>query len=134
MDISVFGVSGSPVKNGNVETFMRSMLDEAGRRGAAAGRRRALRVLSLSGVALASGWAVRETTPWQRLLADASTSVGEQRTLRLADGSVVMLNTDSAISSDFMRVSRCSSSPMCCTTASCRCRAWRSPVARQLRT
>ncbi|MEK7881703.1 FecR domain-containing protein [Methyloversatilis sp. NSM2] len=74
---------------------------EAGRRGAAAGRRRALRVLSLSGVALASGWAVRETTPWQRLLADASTRVGEQRTLRLADGSVVMLNTDSAISADF---------------------------------
>jgi multimeric flavodoxin WrbA len=34
MDISVLGVSGSPVKNGNVETFMRSMLDEAGRRGA----------------------------------------------------------------------------------------------------
>jgi len=74
---------------------------EAGRRGATAGRRRALRVLSLSGVALASGWAVRETTPWQRLLADASTAVGEQRTLRLADGSAVMLNTDSAISSDF---------------------------------
>lgn len=74
---------------------------EAGRRGAVAGRRRALRVLSLSGVALASGWVVRETTPWQRLLADASTAVGEQRTLRLADGSVVMLNTDSAISADF---------------------------------
>ena len=34
MDISVLGVSGSPVKNGNVETFMRSLLDEAGRRGA----------------------------------------------------------------------------------------------------
>jgi len=34
MNISVFGVSGSPVKNGNVETFMRSMLDEAARRGA----------------------------------------------------------------------------------------------------
>jgi len=34
MNISVFGVSGSPVKNGNVETFMRAMLDEAARRGA----------------------------------------------------------------------------------------------------
>ncbi|HSV97773.1 MAG TPA: flavodoxin family protein [Spirochaetota bacterium] len=34
MNLSVMGVSGSPVKNGNVELFMRAMLGEAARRGA----------------------------------------------------------------------------------------------------
>ncbi len=34
MNLSVLGVSGSPVKSGNVEVFMRAMLDEAARRGA----------------------------------------------------------------------------------------------------
>lgn len=34
MNLSVLGVSGSPVKDGNVEAFTRAMLDEAARRGA----------------------------------------------------------------------------------------------------
>ncbi|MFO6419036.1 FecR domain-containing protein [Hylemonella sp. W303a] len=63
-------------------------------------RRRGLKLLSVAGLALASSWLMREHTPWQRLLADASTAVGEQKTLRLADGSVVVLNTDSAVSTD----------------------------------
>lgn len=64
-------------------------------------RRQGLRLLGLAGMAAVAGWTVREHTPWQRLLADASTGVGEQRTLRLDDGSTVVLNTDTALSSAF---------------------------------
>ncbi len=63
-------------------------------------RRHAVQLLSLAGLALGTGWAVRERTPWQRLIADASTTVGEQKTLNLTDGSTVVLNTDSAVSTD----------------------------------
>jgi transmembrane sensor len=62
-------------------------------------RRQGLRLLGLAGMAVAAGWTVREHAPWQRLLADASTGVGEQRTLRLDDGTTVVLNTDTALSS-----------------------------------
>lgn len=61
-------------------------------------RRQALKLLSVSGVFAMSGWLAHQHTPWQRLLADASTAVGEQRTVTLADGSVIQLNTDTAIS------------------------------------
>lgn len=63
-------------------------------------RRNAVKMLALGGVTIASGWLAREHAPWQRMLADASTRVGEQKTLRLDDGSVVILNTDSAIGID----------------------------------
>lgn len=64
------------------------------------GRRDAIKLFSLAGIAAAMGWGVREHTPWQRLFADASTAVGEQRALTLADGTAILLNTDSAISAD----------------------------------
>lgn len=63
-------------------------------------RRRAVKLLSFAGLALGVGWVVRDQTPWQRLLADASTATGEQKTLHLADGTVIVLNTDSAVSTD----------------------------------
>jgi len=64
---------------------------------AATGRRRFMKSAALLAAgACASWWAVR-TEPWQPLLADASTRVGEQRRLTLPDGSTVLLNTDSAI-------------------------------------
>lgn len=63
-------------------------------------RRNTLKLLSLSGVTLILGRTLHDYTPWQRLLADASTGVGEQQMLRLADGTVLMLNTDSAVSTD----------------------------------
>ncbi|WP_200932989.1 FecR domain-containing protein [Acidovorax sp. Leaf160] len=69
-------------------------------------RRGALKVLALAGVAVGSGWLAREHLPWQSMLADASTGVGQQRTLRLDDGSVVVLNTDSAINIDLSGASR----------------------------
>jgi len=69
-------------------------------------RRRMLAWLMTSaGVALAGKMAY-ERAPWQRLLADYSTGIGEQRTVTLDDGSKVVLNTDSALSADFDRTRR----------------------------
>lgn len=64
-------------------------------------RRRALKTLSVMGIALGSGWLVKEHTSWQRLIADQSTATGEQKRLTLADGTELILNTDSAVSTDF---------------------------------
>ncbi|THU05075.1 FecR family protein [Lampropedia puyangensis] len=60
-------------------------------------RRQALKLLSLTAMAIPCVWLVREQAPWQRMLADASTTVGEQKTLHLEDGSTLILNTDSAV-------------------------------------
>lgn len=73
---------------------------DARRRARGDGRRQAMKLLSLAGIALFAGWTARDHAPWQRLIADASTATGEQKTLRLADGTVVVLNTDSAVSAD----------------------------------
>ncbi|KAG1250324.1 hypothetical protein G6F68_012863 [Rhizopus microsporus] len=60
------------------------------------GRRAALRgLLAFTGLA-ATGWAGYRHTPWQRLAADLSTSVGERRTVALAEGLNITLNSDSA--------------------------------------
>ena len=63
-------------------------------------RRNVMKLLSLAGIGVTAGWVAREHIPWQRLLADASTGIGEQKTLRLEDGTVVVLNTDSAVTTD----------------------------------
>lgn len=63
-------------------------------------RRQALKLLMLAGVAVTSGWVVRDQVPWQRVIADTSTATGEQRTMQLDDGTVIVLNTDTAISFD----------------------------------
>lgn len=61
-------------------------------------RRRAMGQLGgLAALALPLGWAAREYTPWQRLGADHATQVGQRARLTLADGSQLMLNTDSAV-------------------------------------
>lgn len=80
----------------------RLALDALTATGAARGARRQQRRMVLKGLALAGGlygsaWLVREQTPWQRVLADASTSVGERKPFTLADGTVLVLNTDSAV-------------------------------------
>lgn len=61
-------------------------------------RRNVLKLLALAGFACGSGWLIRTSAPWQRLIADASTATGEIRTLTLQDGTQITLNTDSAIS------------------------------------
>lgn len=74
---------------------------DARRKGLKLSRRQALKVLSLAGVTGLGVWLAHSHTPWQRLLADASTQVGEQRSLTLEDGTVLMLNTDTAVSIAF---------------------------------
>lgn len=63
-------------------------------------RRGAFRLLSLAAVAVGAGWVAREHAPWQRMVADASTGVGERKSLTLSDGSRLQLNTDTALSAD----------------------------------
>lgn len=74
-----------------------AVLDTLQAAGARNARRRAVKLLAFSGLALGSAWMAREHAPWQRVLADASTVTGERRTLLLADGTTVRLNTDSAL-------------------------------------
>jgi len=62
-----------------------------------AGRRQALKVLALGGVSVLGLSTGYRYAPWQRWLAEVSTGVGEQRTLSLDDGTVIILNTDTAI-------------------------------------
>ncbi|WP_051237619.1 FecR domain-containing protein [Ottowia thiooxydans] len=69
-------------------------------------RRKTVKLLAGAGITAAAGWLTREHAPWQRVLADASTGVGEQKRMRLEDGTVVVLNTDSAISIDLSGTSR----------------------------
>lgn len=69
-------------------------------------RRQVLKMLSLSSLAVGSAWLAKQHTPWQRVLADASTGIGEQQQLRLDDGTALTLNTDSAISLDFNATER----------------------------
>lgn len=75
---------------------------EAKRQAVKLSRRHAMKLLSLSSIVLTIGWIARDNTPWQRLLADASTAAGEQKTLHLTDGTVIVLNTDSAVSTDLV--------------------------------
>lgn len=65
-------------------------------------RRQALKHLVLfSAVASGAYWSLRDTSPLRSYAADYRTSTGEQRTVVLADGSQVVLNTDSAIDVHF---------------------------------
>jgi transmembrane sensor len=67
----------------------------------APGRRRMLKTLVWTGTGAAGLWLLRDplTLPqrWDGLVADASTAVGERRDLRLPDGSLLRLNTASAV-------------------------------------
>lgn len=60
-------------------------------------RRRAIKTLALLLFAGGSGWVVQDKLPWWQLSADYSTSVGEQQQVVLDDGTVVELNSASAI-------------------------------------
>jgi len=60
-------------------------------------RRQVLNLLALGGVSATFAWAGRDEFSWQRLVADYSTGVGEHRRWALSDGSLLELNTDSAV-------------------------------------
>ncbi|WP_306606703.1 FecR domain-containing protein [Azonexus sp.] len=60
-------------------------------------RRQAIKLLALALFAGGSVLTVRDNAPWQAWLADEQSATGERRTLRLADGSKLQLNSDSAV-------------------------------------
>ncbi|EWM47644.1 fecR family protein [Bordetella holmesii 35009] len=61
------------------------------------GRRTMLRGVVAAAVAGATGWGVYHHTPWQRLIADRSTGLGEVRKIAIAPGLYVTLSSDTAI-------------------------------------
>lgn len=69
-------------------------------------RRQALKLLMLLGASAAPAWLAYREAPWQRLLAEYSTTTGEVRHIELADGSRLVLNTDTAISTRFSATER----------------------------
>ncbi|XAH23697.1 FecR domain-containing protein [Xylophilus sp. GW821-FHT01B05] len=75
------------------------------RPGHAAMRRHALRMGVLA-MALPAGWVAWRLAPWQEWSADLSTSTGEQRTLTLADGTRLVLNTGSSVNVLFTAAER----------------------------
>lgn len=64
-------------------------------------RRQMLKLLSLFAAVGATACTTQQTLPWQRLVADYSTRVGEHGRWTLADGSLLELNTDSAVQLHF---------------------------------
>lgn len=76
------------------------------RQAATPARRRNMQVL---GMLLVSGpvvWAVSNTLPWQAWSADYATTKGEQRTIDLADGTRLVLNTSSSVDVRFTATER----------------------------
>ncbi|MDH1012722.1 FecR family protein [Pseudomonas nicosulfuronedens] len=69
-------------------------------------RRRALKQLAVLLAVAPVGLATWRTQPWQDWLADQHTAVGEQRKLPLPDGSLLTLNTDSAVDIAFTPAQR----------------------------
>ncbi|MBK4999069.1 FecR family protein [Pseudomonas sp. S31] len=60
-------------------------------------RRQMLNLLALFATVGTLAWSTQDSAPWQRLVADYSTRVGEHQRWTLADGSLLELNTDSAV-------------------------------------
>lgn len=62
-----------------------------------AGRRRVLRSLAIGGAMLGAGWLGTRQDTWQELVAQHRTAVGEIRRVPLRDGSLLHLDTDTAV-------------------------------------
>jgi transmembrane sensor len=60
-------------------------------------RRRAMKTLSLVFTLGTGAWLARDSSVWQNFTADYTTAVGNQQRIVLADGSHLLLNTDSAV-------------------------------------
>jgi len=69
-------------------------------------RRRSLRLLGTLLLAVPAGWLAFRQVPWQRWTADVATSTGARKTLTLPDGSVLVLNTASAVNIAFSETER----------------------------
>lgn len=92
-----------------LDTFRRVPAD-VGRRTlgglAKPGRRRALRTLGLAAVAAPAAWLAWRQPPWAAWRADLATATGELKTLTLADGTLLTLNTASAVDVAFTPAAR----------------------------
>lgn len=64
-------------------------------------RRQALKLFSLLSIGMTSSWLAYSYSPWQRLISDLATTVGEQKSVVLPEGSELVLNTDTAVTTDF---------------------------------
>jgi transmembrane sensor len=64
-------------------------------------RRDAIKTLSVVLFAGGGAWVAAKQTPWREWMADERTGVGERRTVTLADGSAIALNTDTAVTARF---------------------------------
>ncbi|WP_326533868.1 FecR domain-containing protein [Pseudorhodoferax sp.] len=69
-------------------------------------RRRVVQALAVCCVAGGAAWGVQRHTPWQQWTADVRTGVGERRSLALADGTQIVLNTASAVDVRYGAVER----------------------------
>lgn len=69
-------------------------------------RRAMLKSIALLAGTSVAGLGSYRLAPWQQMLADQSTGTGEQRSLRLADGSSIQLNTGSGIDVNFDNTQR----------------------------
>lgn len=70
-----------------------------------AGRRKALKALGFGAVGVSAAWVAAQSDGWRRLTAglgaDLVTAPGERRAFDLADGTRILLNTDSAVDMRF---------------------------------
>jgi len=64
-------------------------------------RRESLKLLGILATVGTAAWLGRDYTPVPAMLAQQRSSTGEQRRFQLDDGSLVQLNSDSAVDSDF---------------------------------
>lgn len=60
-------------------------------------KRRSLKLLTLAGLAISSALITKEQSLWQPWLADYHTQIGERRSITLADGTELSLNTNSSV-------------------------------------
>lgn len=64
-------------------------------------RRESLKLLGILATVGATAWLGRDYTPLPAMLAQQRSSTGEQRRFQLDDGSLIQLNSNSAVDSDF---------------------------------
>lgn len=69
-------------------------------------RRRALKQLGMLAAVGTLGWMGYREQPWQSMLADYSTDIGQHHDIRLVDGTHLILNTESAIDVSYTAQSR----------------------------
>lgn len=69
-------------------------------------RRRTLQMLGALLVVAPAGWVAWKQAPWRHWTADAVTARGERKSLELADGTRLVLNTESAVEIAFSPIER----------------------------